>query len=372
MAPQHGPDPDPYRFAMPSRLRPIVIIGAGGIVRDAHLPAYARYGFPVHALVNRTRSRAEALAREFGVANVFDELTAAVESAPADAVFDIALMPEQYEQTLAALPRGAGVLIQKPLGHDGAQARRIRDICRDRGLVAAVNTQLRFAPYVEAARRALAAGEIGELVDLEIRVTVRQPWELFPHVFELPRLELNMHSVHYLDLVRSFLGDPSDVMCLTLPHPERPYANCRSTILLRYGDRPLRVVIATNHEHDFGPRYEESFVKFEGTRGALRIQMGLLLDYPRGGPDRLEIARHDRRSEGWQPLPFTGSWFPDAFAGSMGVLQRALAGDVTHLPTSVDDVVRTMDLVDAAHASSDRGGVVPTFDPDPPARPRVG
>jgi len=31
----------------PRNLRPIVSIGAGGIVRDAHLPAYKKAGFPV-------------------------------------------------------------------------------------------------------------------------------------------------------------------------------------------------------------------------------------------------------------------------------------------------------------------------------------
>ncbi|MCC6777635.1 MAG: gfo/Idh/MocA family oxidoreductase, partial [Hyphomicrobiales bacterium] len=31
----------------PSTPRPIVIIGAGGIVTDAHLPAYRLAGFPV-------------------------------------------------------------------------------------------------------------------------------------------------------------------------------------------------------------------------------------------------------------------------------------------------------------------------------------
>jgi predicted dehydrogenase len=356
--PEHEVDPG-YLFVRPRQPRPIVIIGAGGIVRDAHLPAYARYGLPVHAIVNRTLERAQSLATQYGVARASADLARIIDESPPNTVYDIALMPEQYEQTLAMLPPGAGVLIQKPLGHDGAKARRIQELCRQRGLVAAVNTQLRFAPYIEQARRAIAAGEVGDLVDVEIRVTVRQPWELFPHVFDLPRLEVNMHSVHYLDLVRSILGEPSDVMCVTLPHPQRPYANCRSTILLRYGNRPLRVVIATNHEHDFGPTYEESFIKFEGTRGAIRIQMGLLLDYPRGGPDTLEIVTHDRRAEGWRAIPFEGSWFPDAFAGSMGVLQRALDGEIPRLPTSVDDVVKTMDLVDAAHESSDRGGVVP-------------
>ena len=42
-------DPTQLRqtWPRPSRLRPIVIIGAGDIVRDAHLPAYRKAGFPV-------------------------------------------------------------------------------------------------------------------------------------------------------------------------------------------------------------------------------------------------------------------------------------------------------------------------------------
>ena len=31
----------------PTRPRPIVIVGAGGIVRAAHLPAYRALGFPI-------------------------------------------------------------------------------------------------------------------------------------------------------------------------------------------------------------------------------------------------------------------------------------------------------------------------------------
>ena len=32
---------------LPKTLRPIVCIGGGGIMRDAHLPAYRKSGFPV-------------------------------------------------------------------------------------------------------------------------------------------------------------------------------------------------------------------------------------------------------------------------------------------------------------------------------------
>ena len=345
-----------YTLELPRHPRPIVIVGAGGIVKDAHLPAYRKAGYPVWGIVNRTLARAEALAAEFGVPNVFGSIEEAVAAAPADAVYDIALMPEQYAATLEALPDGAPVLIQKPLGHSLEQAEALAEICRRKQLVAAVNTQLRFAPYVAEARRLIAEGAIGEVHDMEVRVSVDTPWHLFPHVFGMERLELTMHSVHYLDLVRSFFGDPDGVSAVTRRHPAKPeIATTRSTIILRYRDRDLRAVVSTNHDHDYGPAYEESFIKWEGTEGAIRAQLGLLLDYPRGREDRLEIARAGVR--GWTAVPFEGSWFPDAFIGSMGALQRFVEGSVDALPTSVDDILGTMAVVEAAYESDAREGV---------------
>ncbi len=347
-----------YRPALPEHPRPIVLIGAGGIVRDAHLPAYRKAGFPVWGIADIDIARAQALADEYGIERVFGSAVEAIAAAPDEVVYDVALMPEHFPATLEQLPDGAAVLVQKPLGQTLADGIALRELCARKGLMAAVNTQLRFAPYVAAARQLIADGVIGELYDLEIRVQTDTPWHMFPSVFGLPRLEINMHSVHYIDLVRSFLGDPSSVSAVTVRHPEKPeIANTRSTILMRYRDRPIRVTISVNHDHAFGSGYDESFIKWEGTRGAIRAQMGLLLDYPTGGPDKLELALLAERERGWVPVPFEGSWFPDAFIGSMGAVQRFVEGSVPSLPTSVDDVLHTMAAVEAAYESEAREGV---------------
>lgn len=359
--PELRPHPG-YTLALPERPRPIVLIGAGGIVRDAHLPAYSKAGFEVASITDLRRDRAEELAGQYAVPAVFDDVADAVAAAPPDAVYDVALPPEAHVGVLEQLPDGAAVLVQKPLGNHLPDGVRTREVCRRKGLVAAVNTQLRFAPYIAAARELIAAGTIGELYDLEVRVSVNTPWEMFPYVLDLDRLEINMHSVHYLDLVRSFLGDPTGVSAVTVRHPAKQHANSRSDIAFHYGDRPIRVVVSTNHDHHFGERYEESYVKWEGTRGALRAQMGLLLDYPRGGEDRLEVVTDDRLDEGWRPVPFEGSWFPDAFVGSMAVVQRYLEGSIPSLPTSVEDVFRTMAVVEAAYESAASGGTPPPYD----------
>ncbi len=357
---ERNPHPG-YTLAAPTSPRPIVIVGAGGIVRDAHLPAYRKAGFPVAAIVDLDLDKARALAGVYGISSTYGSVAQAVDAAPSGAVYDVALPPGVQVSVLEQLPDGAPVLLQKPMGVGLAEARRLRAICHGKGLVAAVNTQLRFAPYVAAARRLIASGAIGELYDVEVRVSVRTPWEQFPYVRDLERLEITMHSVHYLDLMRSFLGDPSGVSAVSVGHPGSSLANTRSAVSLHFAGRPVRVVVSTNHDHVFGPRHEESFIKWEGTRGAIRAQMGLLLDYPTGGADALECVRMDERAAGWQPVPFAGSWFPDAFIGSMGVVHRFLEGSLASLPTSIDDVYRTMAVVEAAYLSVQSGGTSPPY-----------
>ena len=358
-----------YTLAPPKSPRPIVLLGAGGIVKDAHLPAYSKANFPLFGIADVVVPRAQALAEAYGIRHVFGSIDEAVAAAPAGAVYDLALMPDQFPAALESLPDGAAVLIQKPLGNTLADGLKLLRLCQKKGLVAAVNTQLRFAPYVAAARKLIADGEIGELYDFEFRINVMQPWYLFPEALKLPRIEINMHSVHYLDLARSFLGDPDSVSAITVKHPAKWFANTRSDIILRYRGRDLRVVVNANHDHIFGPEHEQSFIKWEGTRGAIFLQLGLLLDYPTGGADILRIARTDAGltpdasqrdpDVAWQDVPFEGSWFPDAFIGSMGALQRYLEGSVPTLPTAVDDVIKTMALVEAAYTSQDFEGIDP-------------
>ena len=346
-----------YLPELPSRPRPIVILGAGGIVTDAHLPAYRKAGYPVAVIADLVLDKARGLAADYDIPQVCGSVAEAVAVAPDDAVFDLALMPEHHVDALQELPDGAAVLLQKPIGNSWSETQAIMDVIRRKKLVAAVNTQLRFAPYVTAARRAMADGLIGDLYDLEVVVEVNTPWEYFPAVLGLDRLEINMHSVHYIDLIRSFLGDPTSVSAATARHPAKEHANSRSAIIMHYGDRPLRALINTNHDHQWGTQHEQSFIKWEGTEGAIRATMGVLMDYPHGRADGLEIIRSEQPERGWQSLPFEGTWFPDAFIWSMGVLQRYVSGELELLPTSVDDVYRTMQCVEAAYTSSDIGGV---------------
>ena len=350
-----------YRPVLPATRFPVLVIGTGGIVKDAHLPAYRKAGFPVWGLYNRTRDRAAALAREYGIANVFDNLDAALSAAPADVIFDLALPASLFADTLRKLPKGSHVLIQKPMGENLQQAREVLAVCRERNLHAAINCQLRFAPFVMAARYLIEQGFIGDLIDMEMRLTTMTPWHLFPFLNGLPRMEIVYHSVHYVDLFRSFLGEPRSVHARTVSHPSLPeLASVSSAILLDYPD-PVRATITTNHMHRFGARHQESYLKWEGTRGAIKAGVGLLVNYPQGAGDTFEycqLAENGGPGE-WHSGQLEGSWFPDAFIGSMAQVQRHKEGSLQQMLTEVSDVIHTMELVEAAYASSARGGVSP-------------
>jgi len=348
---------------IPERMHPIVIIGAGGIVRDAHLPAYRKAGFQVAGIFDPVQERAVSLGSQFGIPLVAASLDEAVEAAPRDAIFDIATPATEFAEVLAHLPDGCGVLMQKPMGENRMQARRILDLCRAKELKAAVNFQLRYAPAVRTARQMVTNGAIGLLHDMEVRVTVYMPWHLWTFLEGIPRVEILYHSVHYLDLMRSFLGDPVGVYAKTLKHPKMPkLASTRSNIILDYGDA-IRANVETNHGHEFGLRHQEAYVKWEGTHGAIKARLGLLMNYPSGLEDEFEFCiLEDEGNPEWKQLTIQGSWFPDAFIGSMTELMRFVEGSINVLPHSVDDAFRTMALVDAAYESSDRGGTTIAYD----------
>lgn len=337
------------RWPMPARSRPIVILGTGGIVRDAHLPAYRRAGFTVAGLYDRDRARAEALAEAWGIGTVFGSVEEAVAH---DAVFDIAAPPTAHADLLGALPEGSTALIQKPFGRDLAMATALRDLARARNLTVAVNFQLRFSPMMLALRDALARGHFGTLTEIEVHLNLVTPWHLFPHLKADERVEILSHSIHYLDTIRALVGSPGAVFARSYGHPASDLAPTRTSAILDYGE-PLRATLSINHHHDFGRKFQDASFHVEGGDGAAMIKLGLLLDYPTGEPDELWLAR---RGAEWVQVPLEGAWFPDAFIGPMANLQRFAAGEDPVLETGVDEAWRTMALVEACYQSMDRAG----------------
>lgn len=328
------------------------MIGAGSIVRDAHLPAYRNAGFPVAGIYDLDAARAQALAREAGT-RAFASRESLVAAAVAEGgVFDVALPPAAVAETLRALPEGSAVLTQKPFGRDLAGAGELLAIARERRLRAVVNFQLRYAPNVRAARDLVASGEIGDAIDAEIRVVCRMPWETWPFLVGMPRMEILMHAIHYLDLVRGLFGEPDRVWSAIASHPAATgIAETRSTTVMTFGAM-RRAVVTTFHHHAAPEGHDASQLRIEGTRGTIVARLGVNLDYPRGRADTLEISRD---GGAWRSVPVRGNWFPHAFEGPMGAVQRLATGATASVESDFADAWRTMALVETCYKSAAAG-----------------
>ncbi|MEE2717061.1 MAG: Gfo/Idh/MocA family oxidoreductase [SAR324 cluster bacterium] len=338
-------------WPMPSEKRPIDIIAAGGIVRDAHLPAYQKGGFPVSGIYDPNIQRAEALAEQYGIPSVYSSLDQAVSQGN---VIDLATPPDAHYDILSKVPEGSTVLIQKPMGRNWQDAKRIRSLCNKKRLNAAINFQLRFSPMMLPIRDALQRGVFGTLHELEVRLACQTPWQLWPFLEELEHVEVLVHSIHYLDWIRSVLGEPTGAYCCAVPHPQFPRLNdARNSIILAY-ELPIRCCLSLNHTFVQGPQHQSATIRIEGSRGAAVVTMGLLLNYPHGEPETVEIV-----TEGtdWTPIPIEGRWFPDAFIGVMANLQRYAAGEDEQLVTSVNEAIGTMAVVEACITAHQSGGI---------------
>ena len=338
---------------LPKHPLPILSIGAGNIVQVAHYPSYKAAGFTVLGLTDLHQPTAEATAAAHSIPNVYPSIQAMVDAhRDQRVVYDIAVPAKAVLDVLHLLPHGSFALIQKPLGENIAEARAIRDLCAEKGIAAAVNFQLRTAAYSIATKELIRQGVIGDVTGIDFRVNVRTPWETWVFLEKASRMEVIYHSIHYIDFLRDLYGDPQQLHCMTYKHVEQPRLHSvRSNLLFLYSPE-VQATIHTNHGHRWGLDHAESFLKVEGTKGAIKFQMGGNMAYPRSDLDYLKVVTDDTQGE-WLDVGLEGSWFPDAFKGPMANVMRLAGGEIEKMPTSVEDACKTMAVCEAAYVSAD-------------------
>ena len=313
----------PQQPALPKTPLPILSIGAGNIVQVAHYPSYKSAGFTVAGITDANPATAEATAKEFSIPKVYasvEEMVAAHKGEKV--VYDIAVPAKAILSILRLLPRGAYALIQKPMGETIEEARAIRDLCREKQITGAVNFQLRTAAYSIALKELIRQGVIGEVTGIDFRINVRTPWEKWVFLEQAARMEVIYHSIHYIDFIRDLYGDPQYLHCLTYKHRDTPKLHSvRSNLLFLYST-DVQATIHTNHGHRWGHDHAESYLKVEGTQGAVKLQMGGNIAYPRSDLDYLKVVTDATKGE-WLDIELEGSWFPD---GPPPLTLRATAG----------------------------------------------
>jgi predicted dehydrogenase len=244
-----------------------------------------------------------------------------------------------------------GILAQKPLGLNHTEALRAVQACEAAGIVLAVNQNMRYDQSVRAAKTLLDAGTLGAPVyaTIEMRgIPHWQPWQA-----ALGWATLRIMSIHHLDCFRYWFGDPERIYCSTRNDPRTPFAHSDGicSYILDYAGGLRAVGLDDTWT---GPAREgcpaDIFIRWriEGLDGLAIGDVGWCQD-PYTTPSTLRYAA--KGDTHFHQPKWAESWFPDAFAGSMGQLLIALEAGT---PPAVGgrDNLKTMALVDAAYRSA--------------------
>ena len=335
----------------------IGVIGAGFIMADCHLPAYAAAGYHVVGIHSRTQSTAVEVASRHGLPTVYGSLTALLEDEQVEVV-DVAIPPhvqlEAIRRICSAPRKVRGILAQKPLGSNLAEAIEAVKLCEEAGIALGVNQNMRYDHSIRACKALLDDGLLGEPVLATIDMRAIPHW--MPWQAEQGWCTLRIMSIHHLDTFRYLFGDPDRIYCSTRTDPRTTFAHtdgiCLSTLEYEDGLR-----CASWDDVWSGPAREGSAEKkginwrVEGTQGLATGTIGWP-DYPDGSPSTIDYSLVSSGEQWFQPR-WALRWFPDAFSGPMGMLLTALAtGEEPAI--SGRDNLRTMALVEAAYLSAER------------------
>lgn len=104
-------------------------------------------------------------------------------------------------------------------------------------LKSVVNFQLRFSPMMMAVRCAVERGLLGELLEVEGHLNIYSPWHMFPFLLSIKRVEIAVHSIHYLDTIRVIAGDSRSVFARSMGDPRAEgFSQTRTSVILDYGE----------------------------------------------------------------------------------------------------------------------------------------
>lgn len=327
-------------------------IGSGFIMADCHLVAYRNAGLNPVAIASRTVENAAAVALRHDIPKVHRSAMDLLDDESVS-VLDIAVPPDEQAGIIREAVKRKhirGILAQKPLGVNLAEAKEIVRWCEDAGITLAVNQNMRHDHSIRACKNLMNAGMLGEAVFASINMRAIPHW--MPWQERLGWVTLRIMSIHHLDTMRFLLGEPERVFASVRPDPRTkfPHEDGIAMMILEYASG-LRAMICDDVWT--GPAKEGAAVdaeiswRIEGMKGTARGTIGWP-EYPKRTPSTIDFTTIETGK--WHQPRWDEVWFPDAFIGPMSDLLRAME-EGREPETSGRENLTTMALVDACYQS---------------------
>ena len=337
----------------PRRDMRIGCIGSGFVMADCHLVAYRTSGFNPVAIASRRIEQATEVAARHGIEAVYENFHELLLDNRIEVV-DIAVPPDVQLDVIRDVVRHRhirGILAQKPLAANTGDAIEIVKLCREAGVTLCVNQNMRYDQSVRACKSLIDRGEIGECVLATIDMRAIPHW--MPWQKRQGWMTCRIMSIHHLDTMRYWFGDPQRVFASFRPDPRThfPHTDGIGLYILEY-ESGLRCQICDDvwagpsregAAADLGIRW-----RVEGTKGMARGTIGWP-DYPKRTPSTIDFTTIE--SSVWHSPRWDEVWFPDAFVGPMAELLCAVQSNLEPAMNGEDNL-KTLELVDACYQSA--------------------
>jgi len=184
-----------------SRLR-VLGVGAGYFSQFQYLGWRHIAEAECVAIVNRDQVKARAMADRYGIAEVYDDLDAALDAVKPDLV-DLITPPATHRAfTAKIITRGIPTICQKPFGTSYADAVATTELAERAGVPLVIHENFRWEPWYREARRMIDAGKLGTLHSVAFRLRPgdgqgpRAYLDRQPYFQQMPRFLVTETAIH--------------------------------------------------------------------------------------------------------------------------------------------------------------------------------
>ena len=292
---------------MVDRLR--VAVAGSGYFSRFHYDAWSRLErAELVGLATLDRPAGEAMAAEFGVPQVFDDVAAMLDAAQPD-LLDIATPPATHQALVGlAAARGIAVVCQKPLAPTTAEAEALVAVAESAGIPLIVHENFRFMPWFREAARLVAEDRLGALhsVHFRMRPGDGQGPDAYldrqPYFQQMERFLIHETGIHFIDVFRALMGEVTAVSARLRRINPAIAGEDAGVVVFEFAGGALGVLDGNrlnDHVAD-NCRLTMGEMHLEGEAGVLRLDgFGRLWWKPHGGPETEHVYT-------WEPTGFGG------------------------------------------------------------------
>ena len=305
-------------------------------------------GVELVALYNRTRSKAEALARRFDVPEVYDDPEALLAAEQLDFV-DIITAVEMHAPLVELVAQHAvPVICQKPMAADLATAERMVAACGAAGVPFMVHENWRWQHPIRKLKEALVGGGLGRC--FRARVTFSCSFPVFdnqPFLKDLEQFILTDVGSHILDTARFLFGNARSLYCQTRRVNPEIRGEDVATVVMNMGDGTTVTCEMSYATHWPDEVFFETYVFAECEHGTAELGPDYWIHLTRGGETTVE--RHPPPAHDWADPNY--ALVHDSIVPCNADLLRAMrSGEPAE--TDAADNLKTVRLVFGAYESA--------------------